>query len=78
MEVDAASIRTLGARPEQLVLAATATDVQRVIVAGCVVADRGRLVGSTAVAGTLDGSPAHLLRDALTALDAASHGKATR
>ena len=78
VEVDATSIRTLGARPEQLVLAATATDVQRVIVAGRVVADRGRLVGSTAVAGTLDGSPAHLLRDALTALDAASHGKATR
>ncbi|PXA72441.1 formimidoylglutamate deiminase [Cryobacterium arcticum] len=78
VEVDAASIRTLGARPEQLVLAATATDVQRVIVAGRIVADRGRLVGSIAAAGTLDGSPAHLLRDALTALDAASYGKAIR
>ncbi|MET0956389.1 MAG: formimidoylglutamate deiminase [Cryobacterium sp.] len=76
VEVDTASIRTVGARLEQLVLAATAADVQRVIVAGRLVADRGRLAGTAAAGSTGDGSPARLLRDALTALDAAFPRKA--
>jgi len=78
VELDARSIRTVGADPGQLVLAATAADVRRVIVAGRLVADTGRLVGTAAAAlATGDplstaGSPATLLRDALTALDAAA------
>ncbi|TFD84364.1 formimidoylglutamate deiminase [Cryobacterium lactosi] len=70
VEVDAHSIRTLGARPGQLVLAATAADVRRVIVAGRLVADSGRLVGTPAAASAPAGSPAALLRDALDTLDA--------
>ena len=69
VEIDAGSIRTLGAHPDQLVLAATAADVQRVIVAGRIVADRGRLVGTAAAARAPHGAPAALLRDALRALD---------
>ena len=72
VEVDAHSIRTAGARPDQLVLAATAADVRRVIVAGRVVADRGRLLGTPAAALAPNGSPAVLLRDALDALDSAA------
>lgn len=68
VEVDAASIRTTGASTEQVVLAATAGDVRRVIVAGRIVADTGRLVGTAAAATA--GAPAALLRDALAALDA--------
>ena len=69
VEVDAASIRTTGAHTEQLVLAATAADVRRVVVAGRIVADAGRLVGTSAAAAAPAGSPAALLRDALAALD---------
>ena len=69
VEVDADSIRTVGAHPGQLVLAATAADVQRVIVFGRIVADTGRLVGTPAAAIAADGSPAALLRAALHALD---------
>ncbi|POH71089.1 formimidoylglutamate deiminase [Cryobacterium zongtaii] len=69
VEVDARSIRTVGASPDQLVLAATAADVLRVIVAGRLVADNGRLVGTPAAASAAAGSPAALLRDALDALD---------
>ncbi|MET4638052.1 formimidoylglutamate deiminase [Mycetocola sp. 2940] len=67
VEIDTTSLRTVGARVEQLALAAAAGDVQRVVVAGRVVADHGRLVGATA-----SGSPARLLGDALAALDAGS------
>ncbi|WP_240632318.1 formimidoylglutamate deiminase [Cryobacterium sp. LW097] len=69
VEVDARSIRTVGARLDQLVLAATASDVRRVIVAGRIVADSGRLVGTAAAALALDGSPAALLGEVLDALD---------
>jgi formiminoglutamate deiminase len=77
VEVDATSVRTAGARVEQLVLAATAADVRRVVVAGRIVADTGRLV---AAAGSTDDDPARLLTTALTAIDAAAAptGKATR
>lgn len=67
VEVDTASIRTVGARVEQLALAASAGDVQRVIVAGRIVADRGRLVGTAAA--RIDASPARLLGEALSAFD---------
>ncbi|MGY4858982.1 formimidoylglutamate deiminase [Cryobacterium sp. AP23] len=70
VEVDPQSLRTVGARVDQLVLAATAADVQRVIVAGRLVADRGCLVGSAAATATPGGSPARLLHNALAALDA--------
>jgi formiminoglutamate deiminase len=74
IEIDPQSLRTIGAHVEQLVLAATAADVRRVIVAGRLVADRGRLVGTPATTATPDGSPALLLRDALAALDDANRG----
>ena len=45
VEIATDSIRTVGSRAEQLPLTATASDVRRVIVAGRIVADRGRLVG---------------------------------
>lgn len=63
VEVDRQSMRTVAAAVEQLVLAATSADVQRVVVAGRLVADTGRLVGAAGA------SPAVLLRDALAALD---------
>jgi len=69
VEVEAASIRTTGAHTEQLVLAATAADVRRVVVAGRIVADAGRLVATAAAAAAPAGSPAALLRHALAALD---------
>ncbi|WEO77544.1 formimidoylglutamate deiminase [Cryobacterium sp. SO2] len=69
VEIDAHSIRTAGAEADQLVFAATAADVQRVIVAGRIVADTGRLVGTLAAAATPNGSPARLLREALAALN---------
>ena len=65
VEVDATSIRTAGSALEQLPLAATASDVRRVVVAGRVVADGGILVGSA-------GDPAALLRAAIAAVDAAA------
>ena len=84
VEVDRQSLRTVGAAVEQLVLAATAADVRRVIVAGRLVADTGRLIGTpattlaaaatapSALPSGAEGSPAVLLRDALAALDAAA------
>jgi formiminoglutamate deiminase len=62
VEVATDTVRTLGARPAQLLLAATSADVRRVLVAGHVVADSGVLAGGV--------HPADLLRDALAALDA--------
>ncbi|WP_051973629.1 amidohydrolase family protein [Cryobacterium sp. MLB-32] len=46
VEIATDSIRTVGSRRDQLPLTATAGDVRRVIVAGRVVADSGRLVQS--------------------------------
>lgn len=56
VEVDAASIRTAGSDPAQLVMAATGADVLRVVVGGRMVVDNGLVSG-------LD--PAELLRKAL-------------
>ncbi|TFD80071.1 formimidoylglutamate deiminase [Cryobacterium fucosi] len=76
VEVSTSSVRTAGSAPAQLPLAATASDVLRVIVHGVVVADSGRLVsGADRGAGDdtartgLDPRPEVLLRDALAALD---------
>nr|WP_098465024.1 formimidoylglutamate deiminase [Isoptericola jiangsuensis] len=65
VEVDAASVRTVGATPDQVVLAATAADVRRVVVGGAVRAHGGTLAPAT------DGrpracDPALLLGQALT------------
>lgn len=62
VEVDPASVRTIGARTAQLPLVATASDVRRVVVGGRVVADAGQLADgrdpavllATALAGTDD------------------------
>ena len=57
VEIDTGSVRTVGAEMEQILLCATASDVQRVIVGGRVVATAGTLA---------DGSrPAELLSAAL-------------
>ena len=76
VEMSTSSVRTVGAAPAQLSLAATASDVLRVIVHGVVVADSGRLVGpdrrgpgdSGARTG-FDLRPEILLHDALATLD---------
>ena len=60
VEVDDASVRTVGARPEQLVLAATAQDVLRVVVGGRVVAGGGLLVDGGEPASMLAASFATL------------------
>lgn len=65
VEIAAGSIRTAGSAPGQLPLTATASDVERVIVHGAIVAERGRLVSP----GAPDRHPARLMRDALAALD---------
>jgi formiminoglutamate deiminase len=57
VELDAASIRTVGSRAEQLVLSATGADVRRVIVGGRVVVEHGRVRGLAA--------PEELLREAM-------------
>jgi len=67
VELSTESLRTVGSAPAQLPLTATASDVRRVIVHGRVVADSGRLVSG----GGADRLPEILLREALTALDAA-------
>jgi len=62
VELRSGSLRTLGSRPEQILLSATASDVAAVLVGGRLVARDGLLVGAA------DGStsdPALLLRDAL-------------
>lgn len=61
VEVDTASVRTTGSDPTQLVLSATASDVQRVVVGGRVVADRGVLVDGR--------SPADLLAAGIDVLE---------
>jgi formiminoglutamate deiminase len=62
VELDAASVRTVGATTGQLPLVATASDVRRVIVGGRVVASDGLLVSPGA-------DPALLLAAALQRLD---------
>jgi len=57
VEIEARSVRTLGAEPEQLLLCATASDVQRVIVGGRLVAQDGVLASGE--------SPGDLLASAL-------------
>ncbi|MGK9147826.1 formimidoylglutamate deiminase [Plantibacter flavus] len=69
VEVSTTSLRTTGGDPAQIALTATASDVERVIVGGRLVAEHGRLVGT-------DERPEHLLADALTEL-AASKRTAT-
>ncbi|GAA1470455.1 formimidoylglutamate deiminase [Microbacterium thalassium] len=66
VEVDTASVRTVGADLAQIALAATASDVQRVVVGGTVRAASGAL--APAGAGRRRGTePARLLADALAA-----------
>jgi formiminoglutamate deiminase len=67
VEVADVSARTVGARAEQLVLAATASDVTTVIVGGRVVARDGHLVAKDGAPGP---SAAELLGTALSALEA--------
>jgi formiminoglutamate deiminase len=62
VEVSAGSIRTLGSAASQLPLTATASDVERVIVGGRIVAEGGRLV-------KLDLRPEQLLTTALASID---------
>lgn len=58
VEVDRRSVRTAGAATAQLPLAATATDIQRVIVGGRIVADGGRgFVASSAPASAPNSAP---------------------
>ncbi|WP_298228764.1 formimidoylglutamate deiminase [Gryllotalpicola sp.] len=61
LEVDADSVRTVGASFDQVTLAATASDVLRVLVGGELVAERGRLADGR--------DPAKLLAAALSELD---------
>ena len=67
VEIDTRSIRTLGSRPVQLPLTATASDVKRVIVHGRIVADHGLVISPHAAA--LIRRPDHLLAEAFAALD---------
>ncbi|SDZ40782.1 formimidoylglutamate deiminase [Herbiconiux ginsengi] len=69
VELATDTVRTVGARPAQLLLVATSADVRRVLVGGRVVADTGVLVGGA--------HPADLLREALAVIDSA-HPPATR
>ncbi|WP_241987377.1 formimidoylglutamate deiminase [Cryobacterium glucosi] len=62
VELDTASVRTVGAGPDQLPLVATASDVRRVIVGGRIIASDGLLVSPAA-------DPAVLLCAALHRID---------
>lgn len=65
VEVSTSSLRTAGADPAQLALVATASDMERVVVGGRVVASGGRLVSTTH-----DTAPERLLAVALARLAA--------
>ncbi|WP_152602378.1 amidohydrolase family protein, partial [Cryobacterium roopkundense] len=65
VEVATASIRSVGSSAGQLPLTATASDVLRVIVAGRIVADGGRLVGTDGTAAR----PEAMMAAALARLD---------
>jgi cytosine/adenosine deaminase-related metal-dependent hydrolase len=67
VEVSATSVRTVGSKPVQLPMTASASDVERVIVGGRVVADRGRLVPADEI--MFSRRPENLLRAALSELD---------
>jgi len=71
VEVSTISVRTLGGDPAQIALTATAADVERVIVAGELVASSGALASSAAA-----GRPEHLLADALAGLSSSRSGSA--
>lgn len=71
IEIDDASVRTVGAEPEQLVLAATATDVSHVVVGGVLTAHAGTLCGPTGAPGV---RPARLLAAALAEFDGSGEG----
>ena len=62
VELNPASRRTVGSAPAQLLLSASASDVQRVIVGGAVVAENGSLTGTSIV------QPEDLLTEALLAV----------
>ena len=66
VELSATSVRTIGSRPQQLVMTATASDVRTVLVGGRVVARDGQLVAG----GSAGSWPADLLGPALEALEA--------
>lgn len=81
VEVDAASLRTAGGEAAQLILTATAADVLRVVVAGRVVADRGRLTARLDPAQPADGAlPERLLVSAIAGLGdtASAHAGSAR
>jgi formiminoglutamate deiminase len=70
VEVSTRSVRTVGSVPGQLPMAATASDVLRVVVGGELVAHDGRLARSPR--GSLSPRPENLLRSALAAVDRAT------
>ena len=61
VELDPASVRTIGSASDQMLLTATASDIRRVIVGGEIVADSGRLATAAA-------RPEELFAEALSAL----------
>jgi formiminoglutamate deiminase len=61
VELDPASVRTIGSAADQMLLTATASDIRRVIVGGEIVADGGRLATAAA-------RPEELFAEALSAL----------
>jgi formiminoglutamate deiminase len=67
VEVSTMSPRTVGSETVQLPMTATGSDVERVIVGGRVVADRGRLVPAECI--TFSRRPENLLRAALSELN---------
>jgi hypothetical protein len=67
VEVSTRSVRTVGSAPDQLPMTATASDVQRVVVGGEIVAGYGRLTLSPG--GGLSQRPEVLLQSALAAAD---------
>lgn len=76
VEIDTASVRTVGADAGQILLTATASDVHRVVVGGRLRADAGSLAqsGQEHARGT---SPAQLLAAALAAFPAPDRERAT-
>jgi formiminoglutamate deiminase len=65
VELDTASVRTVGAGPDQLPLVATASDVRRVIVGGRIIASDGLLVSPAADPAVLLGAALHRLDDTI-------------
>ncbi|SMQ75250.1 formiminoglutamate deiminase [Plantibacter sp. VKM Ac-1784] len=67
VEVSMSSLRTTGMDPAQLALVATASDVERVVVGGRLVAERGRLIATSQ-----ESTPEQLLAVALAELAAST------